>query len=343
MSRLTTLPEHLRTPIAALNRVPADDPVTVPPLADLIADDSTPALVPDAPHPPRRSRSPVVRVVAVAASILVIAAIAALAVHLPGRSGRSKHAAAPTAVVPPQVLAAWAKFPVAADPRPLVIIADTDRAPARGFATGDQKLAYLTGNLRLPSTPLVVPLTLAGYPVQSLVQSVAELGHGQARAGTPLQIESVRLVVQAFSTDRGPRPVPAWEIVLKGVRDPAYLLAVAHDARFAPPFGPGPGTRVELSRSGRVLTMHFVSSSPGDGPCNPAFTSRLTTLVTPTAVYLVVVTKVRTTTIPPDTACPLAGTTPFRSAAAHTLTLDEPLGNRVVVDGAGNPYSVVVH
>ena len=240
----------------------------------------------------------------------------------------------------------WASFPVAATPRPIVLLGDAIDGPM-AFPDNASKLAFLEGRVRLATSLPSTPVARAGYPLLSAADAVRQLrAGGQVPTTTsPIYITGIALVDHAFLTDRGTRPLPAWRMQLRGVSGDVYVLAVAPSARYPHTAQPDEPTSPATS-NGRSLTIGFVARHRSTGPCDPAYRSTLRVAQTRTAVVLAV--TIRDEPLPPragPVACPALITEPTRRperGAPRTVTvkLGQPLGNRVVVDGHGIPYVV---
>src|SRR5437867_1536358 len=114
--------------------------------------------------------------------------VVAVTVTLAGWSASANGVTCPTAsvVVPSRTmvpraalqelrvaLRAWARFPVTASPRPLVLSADPVSAPEFGFRTDDAKEAFLSGAFIAPDALPSGPRHVAGYPVVTAAQALA--------------------------------------------------------------------------------------------------------------------------------------------------------------------------
>src|SRR5215475_8814113 len=64
-----------------------------------------------------------------------------------------------------RALAAWARFPVAASPRPLVLAGPDITAPPAGFPSGADKLAYEAGAITFPPAMPHGPASAGGFRV----------------------------------------------------------------------------------------------------------------------------------------------------------------------------------
>jgi hypothetical protein len=178
---------------------------------------------------------------------------------------------------------------------------------------------------------------------------------------TTLQVSSIALTDRAFLTDRGEQSLPAWQIHLDGIAGDAYVLAVSSSARFAVDASGGGDQRpASVSADGTQVTIPFI---PHQDParCESGFTNTLQIAQTSTAIVLATTT---TTDLPPTPSTSSPSYEPARylcdggdlvlhvAALPHqplvpgepgtrTITLDQPLGARAVVDAQGRPYVVV--
>jgi hypothetical protein len=244
--------------------------------------------------------------------------------------------------------AAWADFPVAATPRPVVLTGQAIQDPRTGFRDSDSKLAYIEGRLTLAASLPDAPAKLDGYTVSSAADAVHKMQTPEGKGppvATTLQITDVRLVEHAFATDRGKQALPAWELKIAGVDYPAYVLAVAASEQFDPVAGEGDGAvPLTLSGDGRELTLPFVARHTSTGPCDSGYTQTLELSQTANVVVLDVETVVQQPSAAPSpVACPAIAYGPRPDPgepATKTVTLDDPLGARVVVNARGVPLAV---
>ncbi len=224
-------------------------------------------------------------------------------------------------------LALWRSFPVHANPRPIVPLGEgMVLAPATGFRTEDQKLAFTEGRFvlgtALPPGSLTAfrRLTATGAPGRDQVP--------------PLLITGVRLGAATFLTDRGKARLAAWEFSLRGVDAPASVLALAPAEVFRPPAlhrfdPPGPGSSIADSAtespSGTTIKLSFAGAPPGTGPCEANY--RAGAVASRRAVAFTITTIAAP--VPPGQACPALAA--IRTVALH---LTKPLGARVLISAA---------
>jgi hypothetical protein len=212
--------------------------------------------------------------------------------------------------------ARWVAFPIAAVPRPIVLLEQRLQLPG-GFVDSAAKVAWIQGAIEV-DVPLP-PGLAAQLPVR-------EAG----RAETTLKVTEVsRRCIAAFRCDRGLRELPAYQLRVTGlngfcvVLDPQVECWWPADATEA---GLGSGGRATVDEDG--LTIHF-----------PAFGGVLTEFHRaefeehPTYVVGRAITSRRS--LPPGTAVPLIGIT-----RAVVGRLDASLDGRVLVDDRGRPLAV---
>jgi hypothetical protein len=243
--------------------------------------------------------------------------------------------------------AAWADFPVNATPRPVVLLGQAIDDPQTGFRDSDSKIAYMDGRLKLAAALPATPVAVDGYEISSAADAVKLMqkpeGKGPSTSMT-LQITEVTFVQHVFATDRGNQALPAWQLRIAGVADPAYVLAVAASEQFNPmadrSYG---GPSVTVSADGRDLTVPFIAHHTSTGPCDDSFSQTLGVTETPNVVVLDIETVTEQPSAPPSAiACAAVGSAEQPDpgeATTRTVALDNPLGARVVVDGHGMPFA----
>lgn len=234
----------------------------------------------------------------------------------------------------PAALRDWAAFPVNAVPRPLVLTGSSIIDPASGFANGDDKVAYVSGGFDLTSRLPSATATADGRKVmtaESALTLLKDAGAGNRPASTHLQITRVNLGAATFDTDRGPQLLPAWIFRLRGVTDPAFVLALPQ-AQWWP--RPGMSASQVINRSaassdGRHVAISFVGAAPGFGPCHAEYTADIAE--SPTAVMV----TPRALPKPRPTGNYFCNAIGYRRTV--TVALSAPLGNRVLLTPAGPP------
>lgn len=216
-----------------------------------------------------------------------------------------------------EVLRPWREFPVAQSPRPIVFLDSPVHLGAGGFLDGDAKRSWAAAAIES-----AVPLP-AG--ILDLIT------HGQIRReSTTLTISDVQRCDEEFWCDRGPRRLPAYRLVISGLRQPCLVLDPSVD-RWWPEHNVGRdrrGADRALIRDDDV-TLDF-----------PAFGGILTEFLHArfdefaTCVVGHAVTRQRP--VPPGTAVRAVGV-----RAMVTGHLNAPLGGRVLLHATGEPVAVV--
>lgn len=229
--------------------------------------------------------------------------------------------------VPSEVQAAldaWAAFPVEAVPRPLVLWYEVE-GPER-FPDEDTKNAYESGQFELGCDLHGEHAPVDGLPLIGGDEILARLraaGSTGPEGNEALRITSVTLGQGRFTTDRGVRDLPAWEVRFDGIETPARVLAVAPEAIFHQPRRAFHTTTPLAGASTvdkRTLDLWFVGS-PEDVPIAyeaAAFGSRMA-----------VAAVIESTWTGGDRRAVRA----VGKRRSARVTLDEPLGERVLIDG----------
>ena len=285
--------------------------------------------------PPTRWLAPIIAAVVVVAVFAVIATVRWS--HY--RTGRTAGATSGSSTA----LGLWASFPVDASTRPLVLTGPDIIDPASGFASGGDKSAYIAGSFELRTTLPVGPVTVNGQRISSAAEALAEfsnVGGAKEPGSTPLAITRVELGTGTFSTDRGMREFPAWSFQFAGVAEPALVLAIPPADRWPRPGMPtndGPPTGVSISADGAEATLSFIGAAAGTGPCEAEYAADVTQGRT------AVVVSVRQLPHPTPTPSPHPSLVVVCAAGGYprtvTVTLQPPLGNRVLIDSHGAPLS----
>jgi hypothetical protein len=225
----------------------------------------------------------------------------------------------------------WADFPVDQVPRPLVLLHGAEQQMHGGFSSGEAKLAFIRG---LVQTAVPVPEAVLGV-LRDLPAGTPPADRGVA----PVVITAATPGETEFSTDRGPRVLPAWRLEVEGATGPVWVLDPdmnpppwrPHEPSIRPrpaptPSGGDPVAHVGLGPDGRTLTLRFTGALP-------IFEQypRAEVIESPQAVAIVPVAK--------D-----VGPRGIRILPGHehqvTVRLDKPLGARVFVDLHGHPGQV---
>jgi hypothetical protein len=213
----------------------------------------------------------------------------------------------------------WRDFPVDADPRPIVLLGEL--AGVEGFTTGEAKLAFVNGQID--------PAGNVPPEAEAAFKRLTKPADGT----TPVRVLSTTKGTATFATDRGVRELPAWWFRLTDAIGDIAVLAEQvqwHRPRSAP------GAH-EVSVDGLTL-MLTLPKPPAACPGEPTRTAHAEALESPTAVAV----GLRTELGPPAPGerqgqCVQTLMLEF---AEYPVTLDKPLGNRVLVDAQGNPMPV---
>ena len=237
----------------------------------------------------------------------------------------------------PPALQAWAAFPVHASPRPIVLTGGTADGPRGVYNNEETKLALICGDFDRAAQLPTGPATAGGFRLINASKAFATL-QPQDRTGscatprTPLTLTEAHLGRATYSTDRGPRTLPAWLFSLTGVEGPIAVLALAPEEEWFPPSlkpGASHDIGVGVGSDHRTLTVTFLGAQFETGPCGVRYEVKLTE--SPTAVM---VTRISYANSHKDStvACTLVGV--LRHASA---VLKAPLGARGLVDDLGYP------
>jgi hypothetical protein len=247
-----------------------------------------------------------------------------------------------------RALRMWAGFPVKASPRPLVLAGPAILDPSSGFRSGEDKIAYGSGNFEV-AAPL--PTDTATASGQHVIAADAALnllrtpGANNTSGTTRLKITRADLGSGVFSTDRGPRSLPAWMFTFAGVAQPARVLAIRATDRWPRPNMPS-GVSVDgvsISSDGRQVTLQFVGGPPGSGPCGAQYAADIAQ--TATAVQLSVrglpatAAQLSARSLPNPNSSATAACTAVGYARTVTVNLEPALGNRVLIAANGAPLA----
>lgn len=227
----------------------------------------------------------------------------------------------------------WEWFPAGQEPRPLVMTGPV-AWPEQGFGSGAEKLAFLHGDVKA-AVPL--PDGVLGL----LREGAAPLPDPALRRWPgPLLIAEARRATVAFETDRGRREFPAWRLIGPDIKGPLWVLAPAVAARRWAPPEPAPPMPSEgqsqrsgsaaLDRDGRTVRFTFTGGPPAffDYPAAEAIETSQSVVVLSAERYIGPPGPVWLTTV----GCP---------RTSVTVTLDRPLGHRVLLDLDASPISVL--
>lgn len=217
-------------------------------------------------------------------------------------------------------LSLWAEFPVADKPRPLVL--NGNSVSFNGvFRDGFEKDAVLNGVIE----------SAIDLPVSVL----DELGDRADRpVGGRVVIAGSDRTVASFDTDRGPVELPAWRLIL---RDSDVTITVLDPtirrSSWRPPAWPlrqsfTPESHGWLGPDGQTLTLAFMGLTKSFVTYSRAnvFSSSTAVIVVPVPEHVG----------PPGRAVMLGAV-----ERRIDVTLDEPLGARVLVETNGQPVPVM--
>ena len=266
-----------------------------------------------------------------------LVAITAASVVLSGcaSSNEQQHLDPPTTA-----LSLWNDFPADSSPRPLVLTGPTIDNPSTGF-TGDDKEAYLSGHFTVATTLPSGSSRWEQQPLMTADQALADLRSsslGASTTSTYLLVTAAHLGTATFSTDRGPRSLPAWLFSFAGVRDPASVLAIAPANRWPKAARPPWDTEdlvATIAPGGASVTIMFTGAAAGTGPCTAQYET--STAQSSSAVAIAIRQLPGSTSEPPNPdnlaeACNAIG---YRREV--TVELSPALGGRVLVDSHGAP------
>jgi hypothetical protein len=236
----------------------------------------------------------------------------------------------------------WEGFPVAGQPRPIVLLSGPLHWPENGFVNDSEKIALSYGGARPPVSYPTAPDTAAGYQLidpSSAFRTLIDVQRNGDDSTEAIQATGVTLGMSTFATDRGQKDLPAWIFQFDGAT--AVAVAAVHPKFFFAPLGdkstsgpagiPGGGSTT-LSSDGQTLTVAFTGAAEGQGPC--------------TADYAAVLEE-RSNVVGLSVTTTRRGTGQVEECAAGgfkrtvSATLASPLGDRVLVDStSGDPIAV---
>jgi len=159
---------------------------------------------------------------------------------------------------------------------------------------------------------------------------------------TPLEVTDAQRATGLIDTSRGPANAPIWVYSIAGSTVKVTRVAVDKSVTVDPPAwnanNPPEGVRIDSatgSATSKKLTVSFVGAQDGaDKPCGEDYTTEA--VESELAIVVIVERHPYAGPMPPNTACDLVGY--LRTAK---VTLEAPLGNRVVLDvQQGLPVSV---
>jgi hypothetical protein len=215
----------------------------------------------------------------------------------------------------------WDEFPVDSEPRPLVLLGPTAHA-RNGFRSQRAKQAYLKGWIE---SEVDVP------------DAVLEILGRRPDGEKPIVITAAEQCAVEQPTDRGPRWLPGWELRSDQTLGPIVVLDPEVIAETWAPPEPGPPppavaepghAPVRAEADGRTLTYRFMGALP-----NYEHYPSAEVIESPQAVAVVPHAE----DVGPSGARIAPG-----FGHRITVTLEEPLGARVLVDLHGNAGEVTV-
>jgi hypothetical protein len=173
-------------------------------------------------------------------------------------------------------LAAWAGFPVNAEPRPLVLMGSTVRVGG-GFRSREAKLAFLSGAI-----DSVMPLPVG------LLEALSPDGRRRGAMPSVHVVGALRTSAE-FNTDRGLISLSAWAVSLREAYGRVYVLDPLVAATAWWPAGlPAHGEdswQAHLHEDAQTLTVTFDGWAGTDYPRVAVFESDTAVVVEPVAVH----------------------------------------------------------
>ena len=233
--------------------------------------------------------------------------------------------------VSPQMSAIWRTYPVSSSQRPLVLPWGLIVEPTDGYPDDVSKQAVAAGAIDGPAVMPASPGVVDGMPIIAADEALSILRRGDGQEAQSIKASGVQLGTADFVTDRGHATLPAWLFSFPGLAEPVAVIAVAPPARFAAadtaPLGFAMTARVDPSAT--AVTVVFVGSAEGDGPCTADY--RLDLIEHDTFVEAsTAITRSAGGT------CSAVG---YQREA--TATLSRPLAGRVLVEAATGAALVV--
>jgi hypothetical protein len=215
----------------------------------------------------------------------------------------------------------WADFPAEARPRPLVFTGPT--LDGAGFSSDEAKVAFINGWIEIAP----------GIPPDA-VTALRAAGPTTVRgSGSSILLHGAELITHSFRTDRGPRVLPAWRLLFREALGPMHAF-VENDLAgvWSPPSMPArafrpPGTGGEATLRNRLSVIYRFDGDPR------IYTdySRVRLLEGPTVVVVA--------PVPVDLGGPDLRLL-YAEKRDVEFRLQQPLGNRVLVDSGGYPVTV---
>jgi hypothetical protein len=219
---------------------------------------------------------------------------------------------------------AWSRFPATREPRPLVLLAPP--VSAGGFPDGQKKMAFLSGRVN----------ALTGFPAP-LAEALRQPRVTTKYAGPALTVSSAVLASHVFCTDRGRLQLPAWEVRAIDVPEPIWVLDPVVAKQVWQPSGSympdWAGSAAVLEPGGHTLTMTFIGS--------PYFDYTGVEVIERGAAVAIIPLSVLTPRLRASPSGSAARGVPLPGQPCQvTVTLAQPLANRVILDDSGSPVMV---
>jgi hypothetical protein len=217
-----------------------------------------------------------------------------------------------------QALEIWGSFPVAQEPRPLVLL--SERVRPLGFPDGTTKEAFLNGAIEAES----------GFPRQVLE---AMRLSGRRSSEAVLIMSDATLEEFEFKTDRGQRLLPAWRVRAQGIHEPIWVLDPAIEGLIWKPTDKSMahlyhgGSSASTGGDNCTITMAFVGSPVeyADYPDAHVYETSGAVAIEPVVV---------------DKLAPGQARLAIGARREVTVVLSEPLGAKVLLDQQGSPVVV---
>ncbi|WP_370019593.1 hypothetical protein [Planotetraspora sp. GP83] len=251
----------------------------------------------------------------------------------------------------PQALNDWRAFPVHRTPRPILLLDELPKV--EGEAAGNAKTALLARRFELAGTlpehaggKVTVLLSDGSASLDSITAAEAFeamnalKGPVEGTPSPPLRITGATLGSALFSTDRGPRTLPAWLFHSPAVSGDIAWPALTPEVFWRFDRLHHPSATVGFARlgaDGRALTV-TMPAPPTACPGEPILQYDPVFRESETAVAIGLTT--RTVGTAPGTVKEHCTTPAVFRTLPYRIRLAEPLGGRVLVDAAGAPATV---
>jgi hypothetical protein len=254
----------------------------------------------------------------------------------------------PQPTPPTQALEKWKDFPAHARPRPIIVFglalehigpSGFSSEPDRKIDWGCNKFVLATDVQLSGSAPARATAGGdGGYPSIGSARAYSELmaarpryaSAAQCATSKPFVIAAVRWTTAGFHTDRGTMTMSAWRFEITEIDAYLAYAAVDRSAFWGGYITPGEGRGARLSGDGRTLKIAVANTQPG--PCGFDYTAA--TAESDSAVA-VAIKQVPHASPGEHVICDLVMRPSYMS-----VTLNRPLGGRVLVDEQGNAGAV---